>query len=170
MPAVLKDLIVYIAADHAGFALKTSLIKKYPEIRWKDLGTASEDSVDYPDYADRVIAAMHEHLKQQPAKENPVGVLICGSGQGMAIRANRFSSVRAALCWSEEIARLARAHNNANVLCLPGKHVDPAIAEKILTTFLTTSFEGGRHERRVAKLAAPTSDPGSNRSPSRQNY
>jgi ribose 5-phosphate isomerase B len=133
-----------IASDHAGLELKTALLRALPTLPWQDLGTHSTESVDYPDYADKVCA-----LVRAPTH---VGVLICGSGQGMAIRANRHRDIRAALCWHEEIARLSRAHNDANVLCLGARTMDFKACERILTTFLTTSFEGGRHTPRVEKL------------------
>ena len=145
--ANLNDKDLFIGADHAGFALKSEFLNRHPELSWTDLGTNSEESVDYPDYADRVVKSI---LKN--GVEKSIGVLICGTGQGMAIRANRTPSIRAALCWSEEIAKMARSHNDANVLCLPNRFVSTELAEKILTTFLTTPFEGGRHERRVKKL------------------
>ncbi|RME14425.1 MAG: ribose 5-phosphate isomerase B [Bdellovibrio sp.] len=139
---------LYIASDHAGFALKTFLIN-HVNYEWEDLGTHSEERVDYPDYADLVAQ------KVSKAPETTKGVLICGSGQGMAIRANRWPFVRAALCYNEEVAKLARAHNNANILCLGGRLLKPEEAVNILDTFLQTPFEGGRHQRRVEKLSAP---------------
>ena len=146
MPSILAHLSeIFIGADHAGFSMKSELLKAKPDLPWRDLGTDSETSVDYPDFADRVVQAMQN-------KPNSFGVLICGSGQGMAIRANRFPFIRAALCWNVEIAHLARAHNNANVLCLPGRYVSTGEALEILNDFLNTPFEGGRHERRVKKL------------------
>lgn len=141
-----RDLlkILYVACDHAGLELKEHLQKAITELPWNDLGTYSKESVDYPDYAAKLC----------PLIEGPgsLGVLICGSGQGMAIRANRFPHIRAALCWSNEVARLARAHNDANVLCLAGRLTDLKSAEEILMTFLSTPFEGGRHQQRVEKL------------------
>ncbi len=136
---------IYIGADHAGFALKDELIRAEPDLPWRDFGTNSDASVDYPDFANRVA----ESMKNDPKS---IGVLLCGSGQGMAMRANRFPFLRAALCWSREIAHLSRAHNNANVLCLPSRFVDTKAALEILIEFLNTPFEGGRHERRVNKL------------------
>ena len=133
-----------IASDHAGLELKEYLKKHLPSLPWKDLGTNSLESVDYPDYADKVCALVKPPMT--------VGVLICGSGQGMAIRANRHRDIRAALCWHEEIARLARAHNDANVLCLGARTMDFKACERILTVFLDTAFEGGRHASRVEKL------------------
>lgn len=126
--------------------MKRHLIGRFPFLPWKDLGPLSQESVDYPDYAAKLGQEMKDHL------EDSCGVLICGSGQGMAIRANRFSYIRAALCWSAEIAKLARQHNDANVLCLAGRQTAFPIAEEILNVFLATKFEGGRHQARVDKL------------------
>jgi len=141
-----KFKTIFIACDHAGLEMKTHLIGKFPFLPWKDLGTNTPDSVDYPDYA----AKLGEELKGR--LNDSCGVLVCGSGQGMAMRANRFPFIRAALCWSEEVAKLTRQHNDANVLCLAGRLTTPAIAEQILAAFLETTFEGGRHQRRVDKL------------------
>ena len=141
-----KYQTIFIASDHAGLEMKRHLIGRYPFLPWKDLGTNSSDSVDYPDYA----AKLGEQLKSHLAGN--CGVLVCGSGQGMAIRANRFPFIRAALCWSPEVAKLARQHNNANVLCLAGRLTSFPLNEDILKTFLETEFEGGRHKGRVDKL------------------
>ena len=137
----------WIASDHAGYALKQHLLKTVlaTPLECRDLGPDSEESVDYPDFADRVAEA----LKQEP---DGFGILICGSGQGMAIRANRYSHLRATLCCNTEWARLAREHNNANVLCLGGRLTSPEQAEEIFKVFSTTEFAGGRHLRRVEKL------------------
>ncbi len=140
----------YIAADHAGFDLKQHLIKSFPELKIEDLGTHNPDRVDYPDFADRVASK----IESDP---NAVGILVCGSGQGMAIRANRYPKVRAALCWSEEVAQLSREHNNANILCVGSRFTAPALAELILKKFLSTEFEGGRHSGRVDKLSGKLS-------------
>lgn len=142
-----QSLKVYAACDHAGLALKNHLLSVFAnQFQWVDLGTTDPTSVDYPDYADRVAEA----LKEDP---QAMGLLVCGSGQGMAIRANRYRHVRAALCWTEEVAKLSRGHNDANVLCMGARLVAPALAERILTEFFATSFEGDRHARRVEKLA-----------------
>ena len=138
--------IVFIASDHAGLEMKRHLMERHPEIPWKDLGPFNADSVDYPDYAEKLCKELEPHLKDS------CGVLVCGSGQGMAIRANRFKFIRAALCWNEDIVTMARQHNDANVLCLPGRYVAFPVAEKILNLFLKTPFEGGRHQKRVDKL------------------
>lgn len=137
---------LFIACDHAGLPLKEKLIAELPELPWDDLGTYSKDSVDYPDFADK--------LCRKIADETTFGVLICGSGQGMCMRANRYNHIRAALCWNEEITRLSRSHNDANVLCLGARTIDFRDAEKFLLVFLDTAFEGGRHETRVEKLWA----------------
>lgn len=141
----LQHLVV--GSDHAGLELKSHLMKTLPSLPWLDLGTKHGESVDYPDFADQVCLQVNPPTR--------IGLLICGSGQGMAIRANRYPHVRAALCWHDEIARLARAHNDANVLCLGARTMDFKACERILTTFLTTDFEGGRHAPRVEKLSQP---------------
>ncbi|MCB0364775.1 MAG: ribose 5-phosphate isomerase B [Bdellovibrionaceae bacterium] len=142
------DLPIMIACDHAGFPLKDHLLKKYPRLQWQDLGTNSEERVDYPDFASRLC----EKMREQPGVR---GVLVCGSGQGMAMRANKYPWIRAALCWSEETAVLARQHNDANVLCLGSRLLEPSLAEELLRLFLATPFEGGRHSERVEKVSAP---------------
>jgi ribose 5-phosphate isomerase B len=142
-----KYKTVYVASDHAGLEMKRFLMGRYPFIPWKDLGVFASDSVDYPDYAEKLCTELKPHLSDS------CGVLICGSGQGMAMRANRFPFIRAALCWTDEVAKLARQHNDANVLCLAGRLTVFAIAERILTVFLQTDFEGGRHQGRIDKLS-----------------
>ncbi len=139
---------IAIGADHAGFEYKELLKKQLSNLghETKDFGTHSLDSVDYPDFAHPVANAVEK-------KEFEIGVLICGSANGVAITANKHQGIRAAICWTEEIASLARQHNNANVVCIPARFVSPELAEKILEKFLTTSFEGGRHENRVNKIS-----------------
>jgi ribose 5-phosphate isomerase B len=141
----LEKYQIFIGADHAGWEFKNKLIKKFPQLRWEDLGPDSEARVDYPDFADKVA----EKIKST----NHVGVLICGSGQGMAMRANKHKHIRAALCWNEEVAQLSRAHNDANVLCLGSRVMDENTMFKVFETFLDTKFEGGRHADRVKKLS-----------------
>jgi len=136
-----------IAADHAGFELKEQLKQLRPDLPWEDFGTTSTERVDYPDYAYKVASQI-----QKPTDR---GVLICGSGQGMMIGANRFPKVRAALAWMPAIATLARTHNDANVLCLPARFIDAKQAAEMLDIFLKTEFEGGRHADRVHKLTNP---------------
>ena len=139
---------IAIGADHAGFEYKESLKRWLTENGYvlKDFGTYSTDSADYPDFAHAVAAAIEK-------KEFELGLLICGSGNGIAITANKHQGVRAAICWNEELAALARQHNNANILCLPARYIAIELAEKILDRFLHSSFEGGRHERRVGKIS-----------------
>jgi ribose 5-phosphate isomerase B len=136
-----------IAADHAGFELKESLKKSLDRrgLPYRDLGTTSADSVDYPDFAHRLADAISRG-------EADRGLLVCGSGQGMAMAANRHRGVRAALALDEESARLAREHNDANVLSLGARLTTPDRAQRILDAFLDTPFAGGRHERRVSKI------------------
>lgn len=143
---------IHIASDHAGLETKDQLISflREKKITVVDYGTNSADSVDYPDYANKVCAAVPTG---SPTDE--FGVLICGSGQGMAMRANKFSHIRAALCWSVEIAKLSREHNDANVLCLAGRHIELSLNKAILEAFLATHFAGGRHSSRVAKIQSP---------------
>lgn len=139
---------IAIGADHAGFEYK-ELLKKYLEKNGytvKDFGTFSLDSVDYPDFAHPVASGVDKN-------EFDLGLLLCGSANGVAITANKHQGVRAALCWNEEIAELARQHNNANVVCIPARFVSYEQAEKILDRFIRTNFEGGRHERRVDKIS-----------------
>jgi len=140
---------IALGADHAGFDLKehlrTFLTGEGHEVR--DFGTDSTESADYPDYATPVARSV-------AAGRSELGLLVCGTGTGMAIAANKIDGVRAANCWDAECAGLARAHNNANVLTLPGRRLGPAEAEDIVRTFLATPFDGGRHQRRVAKITA----------------
>lgn len=136
-----------IGSDHAGFALKESLIKML-EARGHeaiDVGTFSSESVDYPDYAIKVAETIENG-------SYTTGILICGSGQGVCMTANRYPHVRASLVWAPEVAITSRTHNDSNILCLPGRFVDDKTAEEILDIFLNTEFEGGRHIRRVEKM------------------
>lgn len=136
-----------IANDHAGVALKQTLADAARKMGMNplDLGVSTDDSVDYPDQAYAVCSAIEQGRAER-------GLLICGSGIGMSMAANRYSHIRAALCYTEEAARLARAHNDANVLVLGSRLIDEATALACLNAFLTTEFEGGRHARRVDKL------------------
>ncbi|HXF90661.1 MAG TPA: ribose 5-phosphate isomerase B [Candidatus Nitrosotenuis sp.] len=136
-----------IAADHAGYRLKEYLHHVAEDMGWEvvDLGTTSEQSVDYPDYT----ASLVQYIKNNPAF---LGLIICGTGIGMSIAANRFPHIRAALCHSEFEAEVARSHNNANVLCLGGRVIGEELAKSIMVKFLNASFEGGRHQRRLDKI------------------
>ena len=136
-----------LAADHAGFEEKEKVKKTLDElgIEYVDLGTTSADSVDYPDYAKKVAEGV-------ASGEYDQGVLVCGSGTGMAIAANKVKGVRAAVAWSPEIASLARQHNDANILSLPARFVTENDAANIVRAFFAADFEGGRHERRIDKI------------------
>ena len=138
-------MMIPIASDHAGFELKQYLISHFNNFQWKDEGCYSSESVDYPDFAHKVAG----FIDKNPTEK---GILICGSGNGMQMTANKYSHVRAALCWSKEISALARAHNNANILVLPARFISEAEAIEIADTFFETPFEGGRHEIRVEKI------------------
>lgn len=140
--------MIYIASDHGGFSLKTALIEqlKARGVAVTDLGPATADRVDYPDYAEKVARA----LQNDPAAR---GVLICTSGIGMSISANKFHDIRAALVTSQKAAEMSRRHNNANVICFGASTTTPAEAETFLETFLKTEFDGGRHAERVAIIA-----------------
>ena len=142
-----KQLPLVIGCDHAGFEYKEIVKSFLAADGWQveDKGTHSSESTDYPDYA-HPVAEMVESGKAA------TGILICGSGNGVCMTANKHKGIRAALCWNEELASLARQHNNANILCIPSRFVSSEVALKMVTTFLTTAFEGGRHEKRVSKI------------------
>jgi len=138
---------IALGADHAGFEEKETIKKTLDDlgVEYTDMGTTSPESVDYPDYAKRVAEAVSSGEVDQ-------GLLVCGSGTGMAIAANKVHGVRAAVAWNEDIARLAREHNNANVLSLPARFSTPEEMDKIVLAWFSANFEGGRHERRVEKI------------------
>lgn len=138
---------IAIAADHAGYDLKEYLKERLTScgIEISDFGTHSSESMDYPDVAHPLAAAVE-------SGELQVGITICGSGNGINMTANKHQGIRAALCWTPEIATLARQHNNANVCSLPARFISPETAWEIVTQFLTTQFEGGRHLNRVNKI------------------
>lgn len=140
--------IIAIGGDHAGFEYKKKLVKVLTAAGYqvRDFGPGSDASVDYPDY-------VHPLCKAVEAGELERGIVICGSGNGVAMTANKHQSVRAALCWTEELAALSRQHNNANLLALPARFIPFDQAERIVKVFLDTAFEGGRHEARVRKIA-----------------
>lgn len=139
---------IAIGADHAGFEYKEMLKEMLASLGYevKDCGTHSAASVDYPDFAHPVAEAV-ESLTAD------FGILVCGSANGVAITANKHQQIRAAICWENEIAALARQHNNANVICVPARFVSPELAKDMVRTFLNTAFEGGRHGNRVDKIA-----------------
>jgi ribose 5-phosphate isomerase B len=139
---------VAIGGDHAGFEYKTQLIKVLTSAGYevKDFGPFTDDSCDYPDY-------VHPLAKAVESKEFDLGIVICGSANGVNMVANKYQGIRSAMAWLEEIALLARTHNDANVLALPARFIDFDLASKIALTFLSTEFEGGRHQNRVDKIA-----------------
>lgn len=143
----MKNPVIGIGSDHAGFPLKSHIVrylqKKGYEVR--DYGTDSEESVDYTDYAHPLAADISSGKLGK-------GILICGSGNGISMTANKHPHVRCALCWTEEIARLARRHNDANILSMPGRFITEEEAERIVDAFLDTEFEGGRHQKRIDKI------------------
>ncbi len=164
---------IYIASDHAGIDVKNRIVHWLrdqqseskqsigKQLQVTDLGPSTTDSVDYPDFADLVcknlksISLVQTDSTAAPSYPNEIGILICGSGQGMAMRANKFQHIRAALCNTEELAKLSREHNNANVLCLGARTTTENLLYKIVTLFLTTDFAGGRHQQRVVKVNTP---------------
>ncbi len=136
-----------IASDHAGYELKEIVIKHLEARNFtvKDFGTYSSDSVDYPDFAHQVGSAVNKGTYKR-------GIVICGSGNGVQMTVNKYPNVRCALCWNEEIAKLGRQHNDANMIALPARFIPAELALKIVDLFLDTEFEGGRHQRRVEKI------------------
>lgn len=139
---------IAIGSDHAGYEFKAQLVTFLEEkgLQVKDMGVYNGNSADYPDFAHPVAYAVEK-------REVSSGILVCGSGNGVAITANKHQGIRAALCWLPEIARLARQHNNANIICLPSRFVSIETAKEMVDLFLNTEFEGGRHQNRVDKIA-----------------
>jgi ribose 5-phosphate isomerase B len=139
--------MIPIGCDHAGFQTKQAIIKHLKErgFEVKDYGCHSEDSIDYPDYAHPVAS----HVESHPGT---LGILLCGSGNGINMTANKHQGVRSALCWKKEIAELARQHNDANIITLPARFISIEEALEMVDLFLSTPFEGGRHGNRIAKI------------------
>ncbi|MEP7265211.1 MAG: ribose 5-phosphate isomerase B [Bacteroidota bacterium] len=138
---------IIIGSDHAGFEMKEHLRIFLSEAGYAvtDKGTYSPDSVDYPDFA-------HAVAREVENDRDSIGILLCGSANGVAITANKHTGIRAAICWNAEVAKLARQHNNANIICIPARFVNNAVGEAMTMVFLTTEFEGGRHQRRLEKI------------------
>ena len=138
---------IAVAADHAGYELKEEVIRYLQNkgIQIKDFGPYSPGKVDYADFAHPIAAAIEN-------KEYPIGITICGSGNGMNMTVNKHKGIRSALCWNEEIARLARFHNDANICAIPSRFIDKNLAIRIIDIFLNTGFEGGRHIKRIEKI------------------
>lgn len=144
-----QQLPIAIGADHAGVEYKQAIVEYLKEKGWQllDFGTHGIASVDYPDFAHPVAQAVEEG-------KAACGILLCGSANGVNITANKHAGIRAALCWQNDIAALARQHNNANVISIPARFVALALAYQMIDTFLSTPFEGGRHENRVQKISS----------------
>ena len=141
-------MVLGMACDHAGYQMK-EVIKEYLQKQGyeiKDFGTHSTESMDYPDVA-------HPLAESVEKGECEMGIALCGSGNGISMTLNKHQGIRAALCWNEELASLARAHNNANILSLPARFIPEDLALRIVDSYLAGSFEGGRHQRRVEKIA-----------------
>ena len=141
---------IAIGTDHRGHALKSKIIEylnKKGNILVMDMGAHSEESVDYPDFAHPVAEAV-------ASGDAKMGIVICGTGNGVAMAVNKHKNIRAGLCWNNEIAELIRQHNDSNIIAIPGSYVDDATAIQMVDTFLSTDFEGGRHARRVDKICA----------------
>lgn len=140
--------VIAIGSDHAGYQLKNRLadVVEAQGFEVKDYGTFGPEAVDYPDYAHAVAGAV-------ASGQADAGLLLCGAGNGVAITANKYREIRAALCWNQEVASLARKHNDANILCLPARYLTPEEAERIVTLFFTTPFDGGRHQLRIEKIS-----------------
>jgi len=137
---------ILIGNDHAGYSLKLSIIKNLEDkYEFFDKGSNSNESVDYPDYAS-IIA------KEIQSEKGDLGILICGTGNGVCMTANKYKGIRAVICWNEEIAKLAKQHNNANIICMPSRFIKVEEAIKIIESFILEKFEGGRHERRIKKI------------------
>ncbi|TWP29438.1 ribose 5-phosphate isomerase B [Apibacter muscae] len=139
---------IAVAADHAGFEYKNHIFKYLTDRGFQvhDFGTYSQDSVDYPDFVHPLATAIEN-------KEFDFGFLFCGSGEGVSITANKHAGIRCALCWQNDIAKLSRQHNNANVMAIPTRFIAKELAQELVDTFLSTQFEGGRHETRVEKIS-----------------
>ena len=146
-------MIIPIASDHAGYKMKEKVKKMIEDYGHMivDFGTHSEDSVDYPDFAVKVAQSVNDGEYEQ-------GVLVCGTGQGMCMTANKLNGIRAALVYNKEVARLSRGHNDANIICLPGSGLEEDDLKEIFDTWFSQEFEGGRHERRVNKIQTVTKD------------
>ena len=144
---MVTNVKIVVGSDHAGFELKQIIIEYLSErnMNYEDFGTNCLDSVDYPDYAKKVA-------EEVSSKDLIMGILVCGSGQGMAMTANRFKNVRAAICHNSDVAKVTRQHNDANVLCLGSRFIDMSEAIKCVDVFLSTDFEGERHLKRINKI------------------
>ncbi len=143
-----KSLPIAVGCDHAGFEYKTKIVPWLNQQGWQvnDFGTYSPDSVDYPDYVHPVATSVENN-------ESAFGILICGTGNGVCMTANKHQGIRAGLCWNTDVARLIRQHNNANIICIPARFAALANAQDMIDAFISTAFEGGRHQNRINKMA-----------------
>jgi ribose 5-phosphate isomerase B len=148
MPAFNLSLPIAIGCDHAGFEYKTKLVQWLNQKGYQvqDFGTYATDSVDYPDYAHPAAASVEKG-------ETAFGILLCGSGNGVCMTANKHPGVRAGLCWATDVAKLIRQHNNANIICIPARFVALALAQDMIDLFMATEFEAGRHQNRINKIS-----------------
>ncbi|MFT3932022.1 MAG: ribose 5-phosphate isomerase B [Chitinophagaceae bacterium] len=148
MPVFNTALPIAIGCDHAGFEYKTKLVPWLNKLGWQvnDVGTYSPDSVDYPDY-------VHPLANSVEKGESAFGILLCGTGNGVCMTANKHQGIRAGLCWATDVAKLIRQHNNANVICIPARFVALPLAQDMIEAFMATAFEGGRHQNRINKMA-----------------
>ena len=143
----MDNTVIAITSDHAGFERKQAIIRYFNlnGIRYEDLGCYTNENCDYPDFGHKIAKAISEG-------KYLTGITFCGTGQGISITANKHPKIRSAVCWNEEISRLARRHNNANICAIPGRYVTDQEAIRIVNVFLNTGFEGGRHQRRIDKI------------------
>jgi len=143
-----QDKVITVGCDHAGFPYKKIITEWLSKHGWevRDLGTYSSESVDYPDFVHPVVENIEKGI-------SPLGILICGTGNGVAMTANKHNKIRAAVCWNENISKLARQHNDSNIIALPARFISKEEALRLVQIFVSTDFEGGRHLRRVNKIS-----------------
>ena len=148
MPVFNNSLPIAVGCDHAGFEYKTKIVPWLNQKGWQvnDFGTYSPDSVDYPDFVHPVAISVEKN-------ESAFGILICGTGNGVCMTANKHQGIRAGLCWATDVAKLIRQHNNANIICIPARFAALAAAQDMIEAFMATEFEGGRHQNRINKMA-----------------
>jgi len=148
MPVFNNSLPIAVGCDHAGFEYKTNIVPWLNQKGWQvnDFGTYAPDSVDYPDYVHPVATSVEKN-------ESAFGILICGTGNGVCMTANKHQGIRAGLCWATDVAKLIRQHNNANIICIPARFAALAAAQDMIDVFMATAFEGGRHQNRINKMA-----------------
>ena len=148
MPVFNNSLPIAVGCDHAGFEYKTKIVPWLNQKGWQvnDFGTYAPDSVDYPDFVHPVAISIEKN-------ESAFGILICGTGNGVCMTANKHQGIRAGLCWATDVAKLIRQHNNANIICIPARFAALATAQDMIDAFMATEFEGGRHQNRINKMA-----------------